>query len=222
MNQEESGTGSGAGGRRQLLLAVLLTSLLWLVLGGSSLFLWRRPTPAAFEMQPPPATVTPAPSATATPTATAAPLLVDVAGAVRMPGVYSLPPGSRAQQAIDAAGGILSDADLRAISLARALRDGEKLYVPQQGEVPPPASRSASDPEAAAQLEVEEPATPININTADVDALQVLPGIGPKTAQAIVDYRGANGPFETIEDVVQVKGIGEATLESLRPLITVD
>lgn len=222
MSQEKTPASPEAVVRRQLLLAILLTSLLWVVIGGSSLFLWRRPVPAAFEIVPPPATVTPAPSPTPTPTATPSPLLVDVAGAVRVPGVYGLPAGSRVQQAIDAAGGILSSADLRAISLARALRDGEKLYVPREGEVPPPISGPAPEAEAPTQGDGEGMTTPININTADVDGLQILPGIGPKTAQAIVDYRDANGLFQAVDDIVQVKGIGQATLERLRPLITLD
>lgn len=213
-----------ASGRRPLVLSVMLTSLLWVVLGGASLFLWRQPQPATFEIQPPPATNTPQPTATATPTATPSPLLVDVAGAVRIPGVHSLSPGSRVQEAVAAAGGALEHADLRGISLARPLQDGEKLYVPLVGEDPPapPAPGTAAVEDDGSANDTAAVDYPININTADAETLQALPGIGPKTAQAIADYRETNGPFPSVEDLVQVKGIGEGTLGKIRELVTTD
>jgi competence protein ComEA len=140
-----------------------------------------------------------------------------------MPGVYQLPPGSRVQDALDSAGGLAADADPRSISLARVLSDGEKLYVPAAGEFPPEgevASRSAS-------IAIDQPAAPggaqsrIDINTATLEELDTLPGIGPKTAQAILDYRQTNGMFKSVEDLLNVKGIGDATLAKLRDLVIV-
>lgn len=201
---------------RPVLLAILLTSLAWLVAGGAAILLWRLPKPVAFQVQPPPATATPLPSPTP------APVAVDVAGAVRRPGVYRLPAGARVADAIAAAGGMSDDADVGSLSLARAVQDGEKLDVP-----------AAS---AAATVRLAEPITTtrstsigvgntdaplIDINAASLQELETLPGIGPKTAQAIIDYRAANGPFVSIEDLDQVKGIGEGTLAKIRALITV-
>jgi competence protein ComEA len=147
--------------------------------------------------------------------------VIDVAGAVRQPGIYQLAPDSRVQVAIEAAGGVLDEADLRGLSLARSLQDGEKLYVPAQGETPP----LLPTPEPSLSGEKEAPAEigfPINVNQASVEALEALPGIGPKTAQAIVDYRQASGPFPTVDSITAVKGIGQGTLEKIRALIVVE
>ena len=208
-----------AAGRRPVILAVLLTSLAWLVLAGGVLLAWRRPQPVAFQLQPPPATATPAPSPTP------APITVDVAGAVLRPGVYELPASARSADAITAAGGFAPNADQAALSLAQPLQDGDKLIVPEAG-----ANRSASAaiaPEApgvgasrGSALDVAGVAL-ININTASALELEALPAIGPVTAQAIVDYRTANGNFRSVEEIVKVKGIGPATLEKIKLLITV-
>jgi competence protein ComEA len=204
--------------RRPIALAVLLTSLAWLTLAGGALLAWRQPQPAAFQLQPPPATATPAP------TATLAPIQVDVAGAVLAPGVYVLPTGARAGDAITAAGGLAANADPASVNLARRLEDGEKLVAPTLA------------PEQPAGFAVAAPATfegsgtrssslqgdgsgLIDINTANAQELEALPAIGPVTAQAIVDHRMANGPFRSIEDLVDVKGIGQATLDKIRDLI---
>jgi competence protein ComEA len=222
-NKPDTELDAGPAGRSRALPAILLTSLVWLVLAGSALWLWRRPTPVAFEIQPPPATATPRPTETPTPSPTPGPLAVDVGGAVRRPGVYELPPGSRVQQAIDAAGGVAAGADLRGLSLAALLRDGDKLYVPAEGEAAPRPASAVEEPASRSGPGIAvDSSFPLNINTATVEALQTLPGIGPKIAQAIADHRQANGPFTTIEEIVQVKGIGEATLAKLRELITVD
>jgi competence protein ComEA len=208
-----------AAGRRPVILAVLLTSLAWLVLAGGVLLAWRRPQPVAFQLQPPPATATPAPSPTP------APITVDVAGAVLRPGVYELPASARSADAITAAGGFAPSADQAALSLAQPLQDGDKLIVPEAG-----ANRSASAaivPEApdvgasrGSVLDVAGVAL-ININTASALELEALPAIGPVTAQAIVDYRTTHGNFRSVEEIVSVKGIGPATLEKIKLLITV-
>ncbi len=201
-------------GLRPVLLAVLLTSLAWIVIGGLLLLRWRQPQSRAFEIQPPPATSTPQPSPTP------APLLVEVDGAVEHPGLYELPPGSRIEQALAAAGGLTRQADPRSLNLAQSLQDGMKIYAPAQGETPPPAPAPSGS--AAGQTDsAVETTFPLNINQASEAELQTLPGIGPVTAQAIIAHREANGPFDSVERIVDVKGIGAGTLEKIRALITV-
>lgn len=207
-------------GRRPVLLAVLLTSLAWLVVAGGALLAWRRPQPAAFQLQPPPATATPAP------TPTPGPITVEVAGAVLAPGVYELPAGARGADAIAAAGGLAPDADAAAVNLARPLQDGEKLVAP----TPPPLKPAAAVSDAAGAPGLDAARSSganlagaglIDINTASAQELESLPAIGPVTAQAIVDHRTANGPFRSVEDLEDVKGIGPSTLDKIRALITV-
>lgn len=212
--REETTSGSP---RRPIWLAVLFTSLVWVVLGGAALVMWRRPVPVAFEIQPPPATATPQP------TATPEPLLVEVTGAVRAAGVYALPRNSRVQDAIAAAGGLAADADASTVRQARELVDGERVLVPARADPKlTPAGQGGPGSAGEARAVAGFPRFPIPINTASMAELEELPGIGPKTAQAIVDYRSAHGPFVSIEDILQVKGIGEVTLGRIRGLITLD
>lgn len=163
---------------------------------------------------------------TGTPTATvvdaaptAAPrVLVHVLGAVVSPGVYELGPGGRVVDAIAAAGGFTADAETAAINLARIAVDGEQLYVPRIGEEPRPApggvdGGGVAPGGAGGGL--------LNINTATVAELDTLPRIGPAIAQRIIDHREANGPFASIDDLGEVPGIGDATLEGLRDKVTV-
>lgn len=154
---------------------------------------------------------------------TQAPLQVHVIGAVLRPGVYVFAEGSRVQDAITAAGGLTSDADLSVLNLAAKLEDGQQLDVPTRagGE----AGAPAPTPGFRVLPSGTETSTPnadlININTASAEELASLPGIGPTTAQRIVDYRTENGPFARIEDLMNVAGIGPATFDNLRSLITV-
>ena len=152
-------------------------------------------------------------AATATPS-----VVVHVLGAVRNPGVYELAATSRVVDAISAAGGVLDDAELAAVNLARTLVDGEQLYVPRIGETPP-----VSAPDAASGGGASGSANGglVNLNTATLAELDTLPRIGPALAQRIIDYRTANGPFAAIDDLADVPGIGDATLEGLRALVTV-
>ncbi|MDM8299770.1 helix-hairpin-helix domain-containing protein [Collinsella tanakaei] len=137
-------------------------------------------------------------------------VVVDVSGAVRNPTVATLPKGSRVYEAIEAAGGLADDADLSALNRAAVLEDGEKVYVPTASQEPEGGSGEPSSS--------QEPAL-VNINLADVDELDALPGIGPATAQAIVDDRAANGRFASAEDLMRVSGIGEKKFEKLATLI---
>lgn len=211
---------TAASPRRSILLTMLGTSLVWLAVLSFFVFARGRPEPVTFQIQPPPATATPMP------TATPAPLWVDVGGAVRSPGLYQVTVGARVQDALAAAGGLAANADVQALSLARPVVDGEKLHVPAVGEAAPVEPTLVSRGGEAA-LDLAPPASNtatgplININTATLAELDTLPGIGPKTAQAILDYRQANGPFLSVEDLLEVKGIGEATLAGLRDLVTV-
>ena len=159
---------------------------------------------------------TPAPTPTPLPTHTPAPIRVHVSGAVRQPDVYELPVGSIVKDAIGAAGGPTDDADLDCINLAVELRDQQQVHVPRQGKgsTPPPVSGGALEGGGA-------PGTPIDINKATAAELETLPGIGPSTAQKIVAYREANGPFQTVEDIKNVPGIGEGKFEGIKDLITV-
>lgn len=160
---------------------------------------WRQP--AEITLQPPP------------PTGTPSPIRVYVSGAVSHPDVYSLPAGTINRDAINAAGGALPDADLNRVNLAGPLSDGQQIYVPRVGEaVAAPPSIGGS------------PALigPININTATEAQLEALPHIGPAIAARIIQYRDEHGPFERIEDIQNVPGIGPATFDDIKALITVN
>lgn len=170
------------------------------------------------------------------------PIYVHVVGQVAKPGVVTLARGSRAADAIAAAGGATETADLAAINLARIVSDGEQLRVPAPGEELPPVSdlitamtdALVSDPGlAAAGLDPLAPGSSqppsgrtadgkVNLNTADALTLQTLPGIGPTLSQRIIDYRTANGPFSAIDQLTEVTGIGSTTLLNLRDQIAVE
>jgi competence protein ComEA len=195
---------------------VLLVNLA--VTGG--LFFWlQRPVAAPLEITPPQPTSAPVITPSAQPPLGTATLLrVYVTGAVAHPDVYRLPPGSIVKDAIQAAGGASGEADLGRVNLAQELRDQQQVVVPRAGEtaVPPPAG-SESPSRSGGTL----PAAKININTAAADELDTLPGIGAEMAQRIMDYRAANGPFKSIEDIQRVTGIGDATYQKLKDRITV-
>lgn len=148
------------------------------------------------------------------PVPTDKPIVVHITGAVPRPGVYALPEGARVQDAISAAGGFLAEAEKGGINLARVLEDGEQLDIPFiEGFSPVLATEAPAVPEFLSDL--------IDINTAAAFELEALPGIGPTTAQKIVEYRETNGPFLSIEDIINVPGIGPATYKEIKDLITV-
>ncbi|MFM2070712.1 MAG: putative competence protein ComEA [Actinomycetota bacterium] len=144
-------------------------------------------------------------------------ILVHVAGAVVSPGVYSLAGTSRVIDAVTAAGGPTGEARPDAINLASPLHDGDRVYLPTVAESPAVAAGVSSATPAAGS----GPSGPINLNTATADQLDALPGVGPSTAAAIVAHREAHGPFASVDGLDEVRGIGPAKLESLRPLVTV-
>jgi competence protein ComEA len=156
-------------------------------------------------------------------TAVASEVVVHVAGAVVSPGVQRLPPGSRVIDALDAAGGALPDADLPRINLAAPLVDGQQVYVPKPGEQPPLAAGvgvpgGAGGPTGAGS---SVPGALVDLNTATAEQLETLPGVGPATAAAIIAHRDQNGPFTAVDQLLDVRGIGEAKLEQLRDLVSV-
>ena len=138
-------------------------------------------------------------------------LVVDVAGKVRRPGIAVLPPGSRVVDALEAAGGARRGVDLTALNLARLVVDGEQILV---GVAPAPgvAGTLGTPPPEGTSL--------VNLNTADQVALETLPGVGPVTAGAILAWRTDNGGFTSVDELLEVDGIGEATLADLAPLVT--
>jgi competence protein ComEA len=151
--------------------------------------------------------------ASAAPSA-AAEVVVDVAGKVRKPGIVRLPVGSRVVDAVEAAGGARRGVDLSGLNLARVLVDGEQVLV----GVPVPGGVAAS---AASAPGAGPPGALVNINTATQMELETLPGVGPVTAQAILQWRTDNGAFSAVDELLEVSGIGEATLADLAPFVTV-
>ncbi|HEX6332454.1 MAG TPA: ComEA family DNA-binding protein [Actinomycetota bacterium] len=160
--------------------------------------------------------VPPVPAPGGSPSAEPSVLLVDVAGWVRHPGVYEFVAGARVVDAVEAAGGARPGAELQVLNLAAPLVDGTQIFVPKKGQVAPGAAPPAagSAPGAAA-------GGLVNVNMATAAELETLPGIGEVLAQSIVDHRTEHGPFTSVDQLVDVSGIGDATLEELRDLVTV-
>ena len=179
--------------RREQLGAIILVVLLLLGLLIRNLLL---PKPAVEVITPP---ETPAEEEQ-----TEQEIVVHVAGAVHAPGVYTLPAGSRVYTALEAAGGVLPEADQHALNLAEPLLDGRRITVPFQGEQKENAAENGN----------------ININTATAAELQQLPGIGPAKAAAIIAEREKNGPFQTIDELTRVSGIGPNTLNVIRDYLS--
>jgi competence protein ComEA len=149
-----------------------------------------------------------APPATSAPAQKA--VVVDVVGAVRRPGLYRLRPGARIADAIARAGGATRRADRSLVNLAAPLADGQQVVVPRAGARLAPAAGSAS----------ASPAAPINLNSATVEELDGLPGVGPVTAQKIVDYRREHGPFTSVDQLDAIAGIGPTRIDNLRAHVT--
>lgn len=162
---------------------------------------------------------TPAVPVTA-PVAEAEKIVVHVAGAVKNPGVYILEEGQRVKDAIDIAGGPLPEADLLRLNLAQKIHDEDKLYVPKIGETPEQSEQENDLYGATVGISSKNDGK-VNINTADETELTKLPGIGPATAQKIIDYRTTNGSFKSIEDIKKVSGIGDKKFEQLKDKIKV-
>lgn len=155
----------------------------------------------------------------AEPTASApATVLIHVAGAVKHPGVYELQAGDRVIDAIEAAGGVTEAADAEQLNFARPLVDGEQIYVPEPGEAPP-AGASGDSVEGGSGG--GSSGGLVNLNTASATELETLPRIGPAMSQRIIDYREQHGGFTSIDQLKDVAGIGDATFDGLKDLVTV-
>lgn len=197
---------------RPAVLGLVLLALFAVAVAGARLW-WttpqERPVPA-------PRAVIEAPASSESPSSdvSAGVVVVHVAGAVRRPGVVELPAGSRVAEAVDRAGGLRGGADPASVNLARPLVDGEQIVVLRRGSTgaAPPAPGAATQGAGTTGL--------VRLNTATVQELDALPGIGPVLAQRIVDWRTANQRFTSVEELGEVSGIGEATLADLRPLVT--
>lgn len=152
------------------------------------------------------------------------PSFVHAAGAVSRPGVYRVRAGGRVADLLDAAGGPAPDADLDRVNLAAKVTDGERVYVPRRGESPPavaaPAGGDAGGGSGGAAGESGSTG-PVDLNTATLEQLDALPGVGPATAQAILDHRRAHGRFRKVDELLEVRGIGEAKLAALRSKVRV-
>jgi len=182
--------------------------LIGLVLGGLLWIVVRSPRGNAVTLQPPPTT---------------APLVVDVGGAVPRPGVYEFPAGARVKDAVQAAGGLLAEADKASINLAAPIEDGQRLDIPYLSGMeptPPPINFSGGSSTGGGGTGATFGQL-IDINSATAAELDTLPGIGPTLAQAIIDYRNEFGPFFAIEDIMFVDGIGPSTFEAIKDMITV-
>jgi competence protein ComEA len=158
-----------------------------------------------------------APPGAATPahTSAAVMLVVDVAGKVRHPGLYRLPTGYRIDDALRAAGGPLPGVDLTTVNLAAKLTDGQQIAVGMPGAAPPPGGPDASQGGPAAVT------TPVDLNSATLDQLEALPGVGPVLAQHIIDWRSGHGRFTSVAQLQDVSGIGPAKFAALRDLVSV-
>jgi competence protein ComEA len=195
---------------RRIDTGIVLAVVAVLVAGGL-LVAGRRPAAAIAPPAPAPRGL---PSPIASPSASTQ-VLVHVAGAVARPGLYALPAGARVADAVEAAGGASRRADLGLLNLAEPLVDGAKVEVLERGAQPLPATAPAGPGSSPATA----PA-PVSLNRADQAALESIPGVGPVTAAAILAYRAEAGPFTSIEQLMDVSGIGPATLDALRPYVT--
>ncbi|MEM9515442.1 MAG: ComEA family DNA-binding protein [Actinomycetota bacterium] len=153
-------------------------------------------------------------------------LVVHVAGAVMSPGVYRLDAAARVDEAVAAAGGLTADADLDRVNLAAPVGDGTRVFVPRIGEDVPPAVGGGSDGDSTGAVSPSNGAAgdatlPVDVNAADLETLQTLPGIGPTIAGAIIDDRERNGPFGSPADLERVQGIGPGRLAALIDLVAV-
>ena len=187
---------------RRLVLLLLVAGAAALVVVGRVL---PRPSAPAAEVAPV-VSVSAGSGRAASEAGASGPVVVHVVGAVRHPGVYQLPAGSRTRDAVRRAGGAGRRADLGAVNLATRLADGEQVRVPRRA--PPAAVVTGTAP--------DDPPAIVHLNSASAEQLDALDGIGPALAQRIVDYRAAHGGFGSIDELDEVSGIGPVRLESLR------
>lgn len=215
---------------------IVVWALAALVAAGAAAWLLR-PAPAPLEETLPTASSAPAggdalaptpiaPAAGASTTAPLTELVAHAAGAVAHPGVYRLDPAGRVDDLVRAAGGLTPDADGARINLAAPLSDGARVYVPRVGEEAPPPLAGPDVPAGPVGADgsgagPDGPAALVDLNTADEAELDELPGVGPATAGAIIGYRTEHGGFTSVEELLEVRGIGDAKMAEIGPLVTV-
>jgi competence protein ComEA len=179
------------------------------------------------QISPAPIIINPAPTLPLLPTDVPMPVTIFVNGAVNAAGVYELEAGSRVEDAVGAAGGFSADAYTSNINLAAELNDGMQLFVSTQEQADALQNQLFANPiqspiQVAQSIAAGIDATGrVNINTADRDELETIPSVGPATAENIIGYREENGPFKTIEEIMNVSGIGEGKFEDMQEFITV-
>jgi len=187
--------------RRRLLVTVAASLALVLLLGRLALGAGTT-TPAAPLPPPPAGEVSGSGSSSSR-------VVVDVVGAVRRPGLYRLPQRARIADAVTRAGGSTAKADLAQVNLAAPLADGEQIVIPRRGAPAPGGSAAASS----------SPTSPVQLSTATLEQLDSLPGVGPVTAQKIIDYRQEHGAFRSVDELDAVPGIGPKRLDQLHKLV---
>ncbi|EHJ53185.1 helix-hairpin-helix domain-containing protein [Streptococcus macacae] len=149
-------------------------------------------------------------------------ITVDIKGAVRHQGVYTLPADSRVNDIIRIAGGLTAEADRKSVNLAQKLKDESVVYVATKDEKINVSDDSIHNHSAAAEKNQDADQKKINLNTATLTELQTISGIGEKRAQDIIDYRETNGGFKSVEDLKNISGIGDKTFEKLKDMVSVD
>lgn len=143
-------------------------------------------------------------------------ITVDVKGAVKSPGIYDLPVGSRVHDAVQKAGGLTEEADSKSLNLAQKVSDEALVYVPTKGE------EAASQQTASGTTPSTSKEKKVNLNKASLEELKQVKGLGGKRAQDIIDHREANGKFKSVDELKKVSGIGAKTIEKLKDYVTVD
>lgn len=204
---------------------VVFGILLVCALVGALIFYARQPAQAAIELQPVEAEATVAPTSMPTVTPTPPPVRVYITGAVINSDVYFLPAGSIIKDAVQAAGGFAPNADKERINQALELKDQQQIHVPRLGEENSlPSVQNAPDIETAPAAGGTNSGASgqINLNTATLEQLDSLPGIGPAIAQRIIDYRDDVGGFSSIDEITQVSGIGDSTFNKIKDMITIE
>lgn len=201
---------------RSQITHILIALCVGVMIGILIMALSRRTQPAPIIIMPPEPTPLPLP------TATPGPIRVFVNGQVGAPAVYTLPADSLVQAAIEAAGGFLDEANTAVVNLAQPLSDGMQIYVPSLAEAVRPAAVLNEAAWPAGSVANDAGSGLVNINTADLALLETLPGIGPSTAQKIIEHRDAQGPFMDVSEIMNVSGIGQGRFEQIRDFITVE